>query len=77
MIYPWDSKSPNRAGKLRLMYQANPMAMLIKQSAGKAHACSQRILDIQPEGIHQRVVVILGVANEVDKCLSYEHTETN
>ncbi|WP_394183121.1 class 1 fructose-bisphosphatase [Marinomonas posidonica] len=70
-IYPWDSKSPNRAGKLRLMYEANPMAMLIEQSGGKAHTHSQRILDIQPEGIHQRVAVILGAANEVDKCLSY------
>ncbi|RBO80152.1 class 1 fructose-bisphosphatase [Marinomonas aquiplantarum] len=70
-IYPWDSKSPNRAGKLRLMYEAKPMAMLIEQSGGKAYTHSQRILDIQPEGIHQRVAVILGAANEVDKCLSY------
>lgn len=70
-IYPWDSKTPNRAGKLRLMYEANPMAMLIEQAGGKAHTHTQRILDIQPEGIHQRVAVILGAANEVDKCLSY------
>lgn len=70
-IYPWDSKAPSKAGKLRLMYEANPMAMLLEQAGGKAHTHTQRILDIQPEAIHQRVAVILGAANEVDKCLTY------
>lgn len=70
-IYPWDSKDPTKAGKLRLMYEANPMAMLLEQAGGKAHTHTQRILDIQPEAIHQRVAVILGAAEEVDKCLSY------
>jgi fructose-1,6-bisphosphatase I len=70
-IYPWDNKDPSKAGKLRLMYEANPMAMLLEQADGKAHTHTQRILDIQPEAIHQRVAVILGAANEVDKCLSY------
>ncbi|ETX09674.1 fructose-1 6-bisphosphatase [Marinomonas ushuaiensis DSM 15871] len=70
-LYPWDNKDPAKAGKLRLMYEANPMAMLLEQAGGKAHTHTQRILDIQPEAIHQRVAVILGVANEVDKCLSY------
>lgn len=70
-IYPWDNKDPSKAGKLRLMYEANPMAMLLEQAGGKAHTHTQRILDIQPEAIHQRVAVILGAANEVDKCLSY------
>lgn len=70
-IYPWDNKDPSKPGKLRLMYEANPMAMLLEQAGGKAHTHTQRILDIQPEAIHQRVAVILGAANEVDKCLSY------
>ncbi len=70
-IYPWDKKDPSKAGKLRLMYEANPMAMLLEQSGGKAYTHTQRILDIEPTGIHQRVAVILGAANEVDKCLSY------
>ncbi|TYL49031.1 class 1 fructose-bisphosphatase [Marinomonas sp. IMCC 4694] len=70
-LYPWDNKDPSKAGKLRLMYEANPMAMLLEQAGGKAHTHTQRILDIQPEAIHQRVAVILGAANEVDKCLSY------
>jgi fructose-1,6-bisphosphatase I len=70
-IYPWDKKDPAKPGKLRLMYEANPMAMLLEQSGGKAYTHTQRILDIQPTGIHQRVAVILGAANEVDTCLSY------
>jgi len=70
-IYPWDNKDPSKPGKLRLMYEANPMAMLLEQAGGKAHTHTQRILDIQPDAIHQRVAVILGAANEVDKCLSY------
>jgi fructose-1,6-bisphosphatase I len=70
-LYPWDKKDPAKAGKLRLMYEANPMAMLLEQAGGKAHTHTQRILDIQPEAIHQRVAVILGAANEVDTCLSY------
>ncbi|MCC4273491.1 class 1 fructose-bisphosphatase [Marinomonas communis] len=70
-IYPWDKKDPNKPGKLRLMYEANPMGMLLEQAGGKAFTHTDRILDIQPEGIHQRVAVVLGAANEVDKCLSY------
>lgn len=70
-LYPWDSKDPGKPGKLRLMYEANPMGMLLEQAGGKAFTHTQRILDIQPEGIHQRVPVVLGAANEVDKCLSY------
>ncbi|MEO9653668.1 class 1 fructose-bisphosphatase [Marinomonas sp.] len=70
-IYPWDKKDPSKPGKLRLMYEANPMAMLLEQAGGKAHTHTQRILDIQPTAIHQRVAVVLGAANEVDKCLSY------
>ncbi|TBR37431.1 class 1 fructose-bisphosphatase [Marinomonas agarivorans] len=70
-IYPWDNKDPSRAGKLRLMYEANPMAMLIEQAGGKAFTHTERILDIEPKEIHQRVAVILGAANEVDACLTY------
>ena len=52
-------------------HEANPMAMLIEQAGGKAFTHTQRILDIAPDGIHQRVAVVLGAANEVDNCLSY------
>jgi fructose-1,6-bisphosphatase I len=64
-LYPPTKKAPN--GKLRLMYEANPMAFLIEQAGGKALAApGQRILDVQPQDIHQRVPVILGSADEVD-----------
>ncbi|BDM63292.1 fructose-1,6-bisphosphatase class 1 [Shewanella sp. NFH-SH190041] len=73
--YPTDNKNPNKPYKLRLMYEANPMAFLVEQAQGKASTGYQDILDIQPERIHQRVAVILGSANEVDTCLAY-HQET-
>ncbi len=72
--YPTDNKNPEKPYKLRLMYEANPMAFLVEQAGGKATTGYQSILDIQPEAIHQRVAVILGSANEVDTCLEY-HAE--
>ena len=69
--YPWDKREPNKPGKLRLMYEANPMGLLIEQAGGKACTDQGPILDIQPEHIHQRVSVILGAANEVQTCLDY------
>jgi fructose-1,6-bisphosphatase I len=64
-LYPPTRKAP--AGKLRLMYEANPMAMLIEQAGGKALAApGRRILDVQPQAIHERTPVILGSAEEVD-----------
>lgn len=65
-MYPPTKKAPQ--GKLRLMYEANPMAMLVEQAGGKALcAAGQRILDVQPTDIHQRVPVVLGSADEVDQ----------
>ncbi|KNC67246.1 class 1 fructose-bisphosphatase [Pseudoalteromonas ardens] len=69
--YPADTKNPEKPYKLRLMYEANPMAMLVEQAGGLAHTGEQRILDIDPEHIHQRVAVILGSKNEVEACLGY------
>ena len=60
-IYPWDTQgSRSKAGKLRLMYEANPMAMLVEQAGGAATNGRERILDIQPTQLHQRVPVFLG-----------------
>ena len=69
-MYPPTKKAPR--GKLRLMYEANPMAMLIEQAGGKA-LCGpdQRILDAQPSDIHQRVPVVLGSAEEVDHVMAH------
>lgn len=70
-IYPWDKKNPEKAGKLRLMYEANPMGFIIEQAGGKAWTDKERILDVQPSEIHQRVPVILGSAEEVDVCVAH------
>jgi len=72
-MYPWDKREPGKAGKLRLMYEANPMSWLIEQAGGAATNGQQRILDIQPTQLHQRVSVILGSKNEVERVTSY-HT---
>ena len=72
-MYPWDKREPNKPGKLRLMYEANPMAWLIEQAGGAATNGHQRILDIQPCALHERVSVILGSKNEVELATSY-HT---
>jgi fructose-1,6-bisphosphatase I len=70
-MYPWDKREPNKPGKLRLMYEANPMAWLIEQAGGAATNGRQRILDIQPQGLHDRVSVILGSRNEVERVTGY------
>lgn len=70
-LYPSDNRESTKNGKLRLLYEANPMAFLIEQAGGKAYADKQRILDIQPTSLHQRVPVVLGSSKEVDTYLSY------
>ena len=70
-MYPWDKREPNKPGKLRLMYEANPMGWLVEQAGGAATNGKQRILDIQPTQLHERVSVILGSKNEVDRVTSY------
>jgi fructose-1,6-bisphosphatase I len=72
-MYPWDKREPEKPGKLRLMYEANPMSWLIEQAGGAATNGRERILDIQPTKLHERVSVILGSKNEVERITSY-HT---
>ncbi|RYV00643.1 class 1 fructose-bisphosphatase [Shewanella sp. OPT22] len=69
--YPTDNKNPNKPFKLRLMYEANPMAFLVEQAQGVASTGYESIMDIEPQEIHQRVAVVLGSANEVNECLKY------
>ncbi|WP_298445565.1 class 1 fructose-bisphosphatase [uncultured Ferrimonas sp.] len=69
--YPQDTKNPAKPFKLRLMYEANPMALLVEQAGGIASTGYETILDIEPTEIHQRVAVILGSKQEVEHCLSY------
>ena len=68
-MYPRDSK--HKEGRLRLMYEANPMALIVEQAGGAATDGRTPILDIRPQGLHQRVAVILGSRNEVDRVTSY------
>ena len=72
-MYPWDKREPEKAGKLRLMYEANPMSWLVEQAGGAATNGKQRILDIQPTKLHERVSVILGSKNEVERVTAYHH----
>lgn len=69
--YPTDTKDPSKPDKLRLMYEANPMSFLIEQAGGASSTGYQRIMDIQPTDIHQRVAVILGSKHEVETCVGY------
>ncbi|MBA6397563.1 MAG: fructose-1,6-bisphosphatase I [Colwellia sp.] len=69
--YPQDSKNPQQPHKLRLMYEANPMSFLIEQAGGLAMTSEGRIMDMEPNSIHQRVEVIMGSKNEVEACLAY------
>ena len=64
-MYPWDKREPDKPGKLRLLYEANPMSFLVEAAGGAATDGQNPILDIQPTKLHQRVPVVLGSANEV------------
>jgi fructose-1,6-bisphosphatase I len=74
-MYPYDTKNPEMAGRLRLMYEANPMGFIIEQAGGACSTGRQRILDIIPNDIHQRVPVILGAKNEVERVIAYHQAE--
>jgi fructose-1,6-bisphosphatase I len=70
-LYPLDTKTQDKGGKLRLMYEANPMAFIIEHAGGAATTGRERILDIKPARLHQRVPVILGSKSEVERVTSY------
>jgi fructose-1,6-bisphosphatase I len=70
-MYPWDQREPNKPGKLRLMYEANPMSFIVEQAGGAATNAQQRILDIVPQHLHERVSVVLGSKHEVERVTSY------
>lgn len=70
-MYPYDSREANKPGKLRLMYEGNPMSLLIEQAGGKASTAFESIMEVEPESIHQRVSVVMGSADEVDTVIRY------
>src|SRR5690606_18307437 len=73
LIYPWDRKDPTKAGKLRLVYEAKPMGLLVEQAGGMVSDGRRPILEIQPEQLHQRVPVSLGSRDEVAEAVRYHH----
>ncbi|CUA97068.1 class 1 fructose-bisphosphatase [Thiomonas bhubaneswarensis] len=73
-LYPWDKREPNKPGKLRLLYEANPMSFLVEQAGGAATNGQQRILDIAPTSLHERCSVMLGSREEVELLQRY-HAE--
>jgi len=72
-LYPRDSKDITRNGRLRLLYEANPIAFVIEQAGGRASSGRERILDIAPSSLHQRVPLIFGAAEEVERIERYHH----
>jgi fructose-1,6-bisphosphatase I len=74
-MYPADAREPDKPGKLRLMYEANPMSMIIEQAGGAATDGHSRILDIQPGKLHQRVPVFLGSKSEVERVTAYHREQ--
>ena len=70
-MYPYDFKDPSKAGRLRLLYEANPMAFIIEQAGGACYTGRERILDIKPTEIHQRVPLVLGSKKEVERIVKY------
>ncbi len=70
-MYPYDFKDPSKQGRLRLLYEANPIGYIVEQAGGLCSTGRQRILDLKPKKIHQRVPVILGAKNEVNRLTSY------
>lgn len=75
-MYPWDKREPKRPGKLRLLYEANPMGWLVEQAGGAASTGHGRILDVQPQALHERVSVVLGSKNEVERVARYHQEAT-
>ena len=74
-MYPRDLKDPSKPGRLRLMYEANPMSFIVEQAGGAATTGLMRMLDVQPTELHQRVPVFLGSKKEVERVTRY-HAET-
>jgi len=72
-MYPRDTKDPGKAGKLRLLYEANPMSFIVEQAGGVSSTGYERIMEMTPENLHQRVPVILGSKSEVDTVTGYHH----
>ena len=74
-MYPMDEKIRDKGGKLRLMYEANPMSFIIEQAGGMSSTGRKRIMDVEPSDLHQRVPVILGSKKEVARIVDYHRED--
>jgi fructose-1,6-bisphosphatase I len=74
-MYPMDDRIREKGGKLRLMYEANPMSFIIEQAGGMSSTGRERIMELQPSELHQRVPVILGSKKEVERIVRYHEEE--
>ncbi len=70
-LYPRDTKDPSKAGRLRLLYEANPVGLLIEQAGGRASTGRQPVLGVQPSSLHQRIGLVFGSRNEVERIERY------
>jgi len=70
-LYPRDSKDPQQEGRLRLLYEANPIAFLIEQAGGRASTGRGRVLEVRPQHLHQRIGFVFGARDEVDRIERY------
>jgi fructose-1,6-bisphosphatase I/sedoheptulose-1,7-bisphosphatase/fructose-1,6-bisphosphatase I len=74
-LYPKDNKEPAKPGRLRLMYECNPISFIVEQAGGGASTGRERVMEIQPAGLHQRAPLILGSRNEVERIESYHRDQ--
>jgi fructose-1,6-bisphosphatase I/sedoheptulose-1,7-bisphosphatase len=72
-MYPRDRKDLAKAGRLRLLYEANPIGFLIEQAGGRASTGREPVLNIKPEGLHQRIGFVFGAKSEVERIERYHH----
>ena len=75
-MYPRDRKDPSKPGRLRLLYEANPIAFIIEQAGGRASTGRTRMLDVMPEAVHQRIGFVFGGSAEVERIERY-HRDYN
>jgi fructose-1,6-bisphosphatase I / sedoheptulose-1,7-bisphosphatase len=74
-LYPRDRKDPAKPGQLRLLYEANPVAFIVEHAGGRSVSGFERILDIQPSGLHQRIGLIFGAREEIDRIEAYHRDQ--
>ena len=76
-LYPRDSKEPAMPGRLRLLYECNPISFIVEQAGGGASTGRERVMEIQPTSLHQRVPLIFGSRNEVERIMRYHRDQAS